>query len=289
MSTFAARTTVGDRRVSLDAIALDGRKGLGDKLRLVSGRWPQGTTQALVTAYGMSRGLPDSGQVTVTVDGTEHTLDVVGVASVHGSWGGEGLVIAEPLGETAGLGRLDRHGRRPGHLARGARRSTSTASRSPPPPCCATRPRTPSSTPELQGSWGNEAQQMSLMVALGAVMLLIITALLVGPAFAVSAARQRRTLALAASNGASTAVLRRTVLAQALVLGTASALLGVVLGVAAARGVIAWTNRDGLGITGPVRRPVGRCWPASRCARRPAPWSLPSPRPGGWGGSTSSV
>ena len=75
------------------------------------------------------------------------------------------------------------------------------------------------------------------MVALGAVMLLIITALLVGPAFAVSAARQRRTLALAASNGASTAVLRRTVLAQALVLGTASALLGVLLGVAAARGV----------------------------------------------------
>ena len=92
---------------------------------------------------------------------------------------------------------------------------------------------------------------MNVMVALGAVMLLIITALLVGPAFAVSAARQRRTLALAASNGASTAVLRRTVLAQALVLGTASALLGVLLGVAAARGVIAWTNRDGLGITGP--------------------------------------
>ena len=57
------------------------------------------------------------------------------------------------------------------------------------------------------------------MVGLGAAMLLIITALLVGPAFAVSATRQRRTLALAASNGASTAVLRRTVLAQALVLG----------------------------------------------------------------------
>ena len=62
-------------------------------------------------------------------------------------------------------------------------------------------------------------------------MLLIITALLVGPAFAVSATRQRRTLALAASNGASTPVLRRTVLAQALVLGGASALVGTLLGV----------------------------------------------------------
>ena len=90
-----------------------------------------------------------------------------------------------------------------------------------------------------------------LMVTLGAVMLLVVTALLVGPAFAVSAARQRRTLALAASNGASTAVLRRTVLAQALVLGTASALFGVALGVAAARAVVGWTRRDGLGIDGP--------------------------------------
>ena len=89
------------------------------------------------------------------------------------------------------------------------------------------------------------------MVSLGAAMLLIITALLVGPAFAVSAARQRRTLALAASNGASTAALRRTVLASALVLGSASAVLGVVLGVVAARGAVGWTTRDGLGISGP--------------------------------------
>ena len=48
-------------------------------------------------------------------------------------------------------------------------------------------------------------------------MLFILTTLLVGPAFAVSAARQRRTLALAATNGAETRQLRRTVLAQALV------------------------------------------------------------------------
>ena len=45
-------------------------RGLGDKLRLVSGRWPQGTTQALVTAYGdVAAGCPTPGAVTVTVDG----------------------------------------------------------------------------------------------------------------------------------------------------------------------------------------------------------------------------
>ncbi len=72
---------------------------------------------------------------------------------------------------------------------------------------------------DMRDSASGDASQMRLIVGLGGAMLLVITALLVGPAFAVSAARQRRTLALAASNGASTPVLRRTVLAQALVLG----------------------------------------------------------------------
>jgi putative ABC transport system permease protein len=60
----------------------------------------------------------------------------------------------------------------------------------------------------------------------------MLTTLLAGPAFAVSAARQRRTLALASSNGATTAQLRRSVLAQALVLGVLSSLLGAAVGLA---------------------------------------------------------
>lgn len=68
--------------------------------------------------------------------------------------------------------------------------------------------------------------------------LLLLTSLLAGPAFAVSASRQRRTLALAASNGATKAQLRRSVLAQALVLGALSSLVGAaggaVLGVGTA-------------------------------------------------------
>lgn len=64
--------------------------------------------------------------------------------------------------------------------------------------------------------------------------LLIESCLLAGPAFAVIAQRQRRSLALAAANGATRAQLRRTLLAQALVLGVASAVGGLVLGIGVA-------------------------------------------------------
>ena len=61
--------------------------------------------------------------------------------------------------------------------------------------------------------------------------LFVETTLLAGPAFAVSAARQRRTLALAAANGAEARQLRRYVLGQAVVLGVVSAAIAVVAGV----------------------------------------------------------
>jgi len=250
MESFLARTTIGERRVSVDATALDGRRGLGDKLRLESGRWPVGTSEALVTAYGISRGLPASGRLVVSVDGTDHTLDVVGMASDHLGGGMSGLVVAEPLSDSGGSGSWIVMGTAPVTWPKvltlneyGFQVTSAAVLRHP--------PAESELAPEIRNGWGNQASQTSLMVALGGVMLLIITALLVGPAFAVSAARQRRTLALAASNGASTAVLRRTVLASALVLGTASAVIGVALGVAVARAVIAWTARDGLGIDGP--------------------------------------
>ena len=250
MSTILARTTIEQRRVSFDLTALDGRRGLGEKLRLVSGRWPQGDREALVTAYGMFRGLPDGGPLTVTVEDEDYSLDIVGVAEAHGSWGGDGLVISQPLAEAAGPGGWIVMGEDPVTWDEvlalneyGFQVTSAAVLRDPPSDA--------EIASELREGFSNEASQLRLMVTLGAVMLLVVTALLVGPAFAVSAARQRRTLALAASNGASTAVLRRTVLAQALVLGTASALFGVALGVAAARAVVGWTRRDGLGIDGP--------------------------------------
>ena len=239
LSTFPVRTTVGERRVSVEGLALDGSVGLGDRLRLVSGRWPRGTAEALVTGYGISRGLPSSGSVTVSVDGTDHTFDLVGVAQTQSYYSGnEAIVVPVPPAGTSAGGN--------GWIVRGSDpvtwqevqalneyglRVTSAAVLRDPP----SLDQLPA---DLRDVTAGDASQMRLLLGLGAAMLLIITALLVGPAFAVSATRQRRTLALAASNGASTPVLRRTVLAQAIVLGSVSAVAGTVLGVLATPAVI---------------------------------------------------
>jgi putative ABC transport system permease protein len=53
--------------------------------------------------------------------------------------------------------------------------------------------------------------------------------LLAGPAFAVSARRRQRQLALVAANGGTPAHVRRMVLADGVVLGLAGAVLGLVL------------------------------------------------------------
>lgn len=63
--------------------------------------------------------------------------------------------------------------------------------------------------------------------------------LLAGAAFSVSARRQQRALAMAASVGATRADLRRTVVLQGLVLGGTGAVLGVGLGLLAAWGAMA--------------------------------------------------
>ncbi|WP_392543495.1 FtsX-like permease family protein [Oryzobacter telluris] len=245
LGTFAVRLTVGERRVSMEGLALDGSVGLGDRLRLGSGRWPQGATEALVTPFGVSKGLPSSGRATVTVDGTPHTFDVVGTAEVLSYYGGsEGLVVPVlPDGATARGNTWIVRGSDPVTWAEvralndyGLRVTSAAALRNP--------PSIDELPADIRANARGDASQMRLLLGLGAAMLLITTALLVGPAFAVSAARQRRTLALAASNGASTPVLRRTVLAQALVLGSASAVVGTVLGVAATPSVIALTTSE---------------------------------------------
>jgi hypothetical protein len=54
--------------------------GSGDKLELVSGRWPAGADEALVTASGVDSGLPSTGQQTLSIAGSDRTLAIVGVA-----------------------------------------------------------------------------------------------------------------------------------------------------------------------------------------------------------------
>ncbi|MBW9210660.1 FtsX-like permease family protein [Mumia sp. zg.B21] len=97
-----------------------------------------------------------------------------------------------------------------------------------------------------------------------AVLVIIVTAvllqvvLLAGPAFAVGARRQRRDLALLAAAGGTPADVRRTVLAQAAVLGAGSSVVGAALGLALSPLVIAVLPRwfdEGFG-------PYDVMWPA---------------------------
>ncbi|HYO17330.1 MAG TPA: FtsX-like permease family protein [Dermatophilaceae bacterium] len=86
----------------------------------------------------------------------------------------------------------------------------------------------------------SDQRQLDLVPLLAAVGIFIETTLLAGPAFAVSAARQRRSLALAASNGAEARQLRRYVLGQAVVLGVVSAAIAVAAGVLLTLAGLTW-------------------------------------------------
>jgi putative ABC transport system permease protein len=72
------------------------------------------------------------------------------------------------------------------------------------------------------------------------IMALIEVVLLAGPAFAVSARKQQRSLALMAATGGTPKQSRRVIVASAIVLGSAAAVLGVFLGIGVARLLQPW-------------------------------------------------
>lgn len=77
---------------------------------------------------------------------------------------------------------------------------------------------------------------VTLMLVIGSMLVLF----LVTPALAISAEQSRRTLGLAAAAGATPVDLRRTILAQGVVIGVLGGLLGAVLSLTAVLGVGAW-------------------------------------------------
>lgn len=227
----AVTIRVDGRRSNLETLALDGRAGLGERLELVDGRWPATASEAMVSTGARARGIGRDGTVRVSAGDKDVTLTIVGTTTMPGAWNGVAdLVTMTPVSDGAGESGwilLD-DAPMPWSQVRelntyGLQVFSAEAMRNPPPE---------SELPaELRGIQDYEATQLRNIVGIGGVILLVMTTLLVGPAFAVSAARQRRTLALSASNGATTAQLRRTVLAQAVVLGVTSALAGAALGV----------------------------------------------------------
>lgn len=234
----------GDRRPWGSVAFFDPTQDFGAKAKLLEGRWPTSNSEVVVTPLGVHEGLPASGTISITSGGKDLDVTVVGRADVRSGWGGIPMLATsapwqtdQPLNASyllfrdtpftwSEVRRANEHG-----LGITSREVVLN-----PPP--------KSELP--QDIWQqDESNKQSLRVAaamLGA-SLFVLTALLVGPAFAVSAGRQRRSLALAASNGAETRQLRRSVLASAVVLGGLAVLVGAAIGVALAlAGAAIWSR-----------------------------------------------
>jgi putative ABC transport system permease protein len=92
--------------------------------------------------------------------------------------------------------------------------------------------------PELAYAMSTDRTQIYTVLVLIGVMALLEVVLLAGPAFAVGARRQSRTLALLAANGGTPRQSRRMILGSAVVLGSVGAVVGIVLGLGVGRAIL---------------------------------------------------
>jgi putative ABC transport system permease protein len=97
----------------------------------------------------------------------------------------------------------------------------------------------PATAPLLEAMESDGSSRWPAVIGLLVTMIALEVILLAGPAFAVGAAQQTRALGLIAAQGGTARQLRRVVLGQAVVLGGLAASLGIVLGLVAARVIVA--------------------------------------------------
>ena len=221
---FETEVGLGDAEVVETALGDPLTAGLVD---LVDGRWPTTTDEVVVSPDLLERG---PGEALTLADGS--TREIVGTAESAQYTGyprAFGLPGAFGIDERSGTG---------GWLVGGDPvtwqqvlalndEGASVLSRA----VLADPPPESELSPEMQ--WGGDTLDGALLtsVVLVVVMVLLEVVLLAGPAFAVGARRQARTLALVAAAGGTPAQARRVVLASGVVLGGVAAALGVVLGV----------------------------------------------------------
>lgn len=253
VTNASAIVSLATKAERVDYLGIDGANwpAGGDRVRLLSGRWPISANEVLVTESGIARGVPASGTVQVRIEGSEdeQRREVTAVGTGSGfvsmySGVGDAELIGLPLTVTAfnGPGQEYLLDRAEPVLADEVKRLNSygilVLSRA-----VVNDPDSLGGLTDGMGFGGpgltlRKDVQFAGVAALAGVGLLLLTSLLAGPAFAVTAARQRRTLALAASNGADRRLLRRTVLGQALVLGVGATAVALLLGIGGAWVVI---------------------------------------------------
>lgn len=224
-----------DGRTSLQALVLDGPPGgVTESLAtLRSGRWPQAAGEVLVTPAGVTQGVPESGPVSLVLGQDEEAtgFQVVGVGeAAYSSANNASLVLPAAAAPAATSWQWLVERTEPVRVAEAqewALHGLDVSSRevllNPPP----------------DQDWQAEnATRLALFYSMIGLAVLVETVLLAGPAFAVSAARQRHSLALAGAQGAARADVRRAVIAYGLVLAVlatvTAALVGAALGLGGA-------------------------------------------------------
>lgn len=234
---------VGPGVLRADSLAVStGAFGDSGLVELVGGRLPVRADEVAVTPAGLASGLPRGGPLTVR-RGEEppRTVEVTGVVNAAAAdYRPVSLVVdarwIDPLEARQFLVR------RPEPVTWADVQAWNSAGLSVVSRYVLDHPRTATAPPEFASSGGGLTAALGVVVGLG---LVLETALLAGPAFAVSATRRRRSLALVASNGAEPAQIIRYVLAQGVVLGALAALAGGLLGTLSGWGAVRVAERVG--------------------------------------------
>ena len=220
-------------RVDVEATEADLRDPLTRGLsRLTSGRWPAAPGEVVVNAATLAKGYAVGGRLDVVGRPAARDPRIVGVAEDASTR--DHPEVAGPIGTF----HLDTYGTTTWLVGGGPvtwdqvralnSRGASVLSRhvveNPPP-----------MPPQVKQYLDQTNRSTVAVVVLVVVMALIEVVLLAGPAFAVGARRQSRSLALLAATGGTPPQARRVVLASAVVLGGVAALVGVVAGVGVGR------------------------------------------------------
>ena len=229
------RARVGERAVDLGITEVDLADPLSDGLfDLASGALPTGPDEVVINSALAAKGVALGDELDVAGSGRTPTVVGIGESTSVRDWpyafGAPGSLVAadgSSLGRTDWLVETDpvRWDEVLELNARGAFVLSRAVLEDPP------------RLDQLAEQMGYDTGQGDVIaiIALIAAMVLIEVVLLAGPAFAVGARRQSRTLALIAASGGTPAQARRVILASGVVLGGVAAVLGGVLGL-----VVGW-------------------------------------------------
>ncbi len=271
-TTVAGRAEVDDRHIDVEGLLLDARhpasRGMAS---LTSGRWPRTSDEVVVTSAGAAAGLPTSGTLTIRGEGEPVTVTVVGTGTAWATYSDQADFLALPSASTAWQLLPDRPRSflvaRPQPVTWSDVKRLNTYGLVVESRAVFEHPQEAEAEAARQFMGDNREAEEVGIVALLVVGILLETMLLAGPAFAVSAARQRRSLALIASNGARRSQIRRYVLAQAVLLGVFAAVGGAVLGAGAGLwGLHWWASTHPGNAPGPVDIPFWELLGVVACA-----------------------